>query len=117
MPRSARTLLLALVATLSLASAAQAEVRPGVQTVTEGSGQCTANFIFSDGSANYVGQSAHCASTSDSTSSNGGEAESLPLGTKVEIEDASSPGRFPVVGELVYSSWLAMKANGEPVAS
>src|SRR5688572_188703 len=51
------------VSCLSLASAASAEVRPGVQTITEGSGQCTANFVFSDGSNTYLGQSAHCAST------------------------------------------------------
>ena len=102
---------------LTLAAGASAEVRPGVQTITEGSGQCTANFIFSDGSSTYVGQSAHCASTSGSTSTNGCIAESLPLGTKVEIENASDPGSFPVVGELAYSSWLTMQDNGENSAS
>ena len=105
----------AVASCLSLASAAAAEVRPGVQTLTEGSGQCTANFVFSDGSSTYLGQAAHCASTGAATSTNGCEddAQSLPLGTKVEIEDASNPGTFPVVGELVYSSWIAMKGNGE----
>jgi hypothetical protein len=107
----------AVVSCLSLASAASAEVSPGVQTITEGSGQCTANFVFSDGGNTYLGQSAHCASTGAATSTNGCEADSLPLGTKVEIEDASNPGTFPVVGEIVYSSWLAMKANNEPVDS
>ena len=101
---------------LSLASAASAEVRPGVQTITEGSGQCTANFVFSDGANTYLGQSAHCASTGAATSTNGCVADSLPLGTKVEVEDASNPGTFPVVGELAYSSWHAMKANNEPEA-
>ena len=99
---------------LSLAAAASAEVRPGVQTITEGSGQCTANFVFSDGTNTYLGQSAHCAGTGPATSTNGCIAESLPLGTKVEIEDASNPGTFPVVGEMVYSSWHAVKANNEP---
>lgn len=102
---------------LSLVSAAEARVAPGVQTVTEGSGQCTANFVFSDGTNKYLGQSAHCASTGAATSTNGCEAESLPLGTKVEIEDADNPGTFPVVGEIVYSSWLAMQRNGENVDS
>jgi hypothetical protein len=102
---------------LSLSVAAQAEVRPGVQTVTEGSGQCTANFVFSDGADTYLGQAAHCASTGAQTDTNGCEAASLPLGTRVEIEDASAPGTFPVVGTLAYSSWLTMQANGEDPAS
>src|SRR5829696_5358099 len=100
---------------LSLAAGASAEVRPGVQTITEGSGQCTANFVFSDGTNTYLGQAAHCASTGAATDTNGCIAQSLPLGTKVEVEDASNPGTFPVVGELVYSSWHAVKANGEDV--
>jgi hypothetical protein len=107
----------AAVSCLSLASAASAKVTPGVQTITAGSGQCTANFVFSDGGNTYLGQSAHCASTGAATSTNGCEAESLPLGTRVEVEDADNPGTFPVVGEIVYSSWLAMKANNEPVDS
>jgi hypothetical protein len=108
---------LAAAACLSVASASQAAVSPGVQTVTQGSGQCTANFVFSDGATTYLGQSAHCAGTGAATSTNGCEAESLPLGTKVEVEDAANPGTFPVVGELVYSSWHAMQANGEDPAS
>ena len=102
---------------LSLASAASAEVRPGVQTITEGSGQCTANFVYSDGTNTYLGQAAHCASTGAATDTNGCVAESLPLGTKVEIEDASNPGEFPVVGTLAYSSWLTMQSKGENVDS
>jgi hypothetical protein len=107
----------AVASCLSLASVASAEVRPGVQTVTEGSGQCTANFVFSDGATTYLGQAAHCASTGAATDTNGCVAQSLPLGTKVEIEDASNPGEFPVVGELAYSSWLTMQSNGENVDS
>jgi hypothetical protein len=96
---------------LSLAGLASADVRPGVQTVTEGSGQCTANFVFTDGSNTYLGQAAHCASTGEATDTNGCEADSLPLGTKVEIEDASNPGTFPVVGTLAYSSWITMQSG------
>jgi hypothetical protein len=113
MKRLMAVTVVALAAALSLASAASAEVRPGVQTVTEGSGQCTANFVFSDGANTYLGQAAHCASTGEATDTNGCDAASLPLGTRVEIEDASNPGTFPVVGTLAYSSWLTMQAKGE----
>jgi hypothetical protein len=102
-----------LIACLSVASVASAEVRPGVQTVTEGGGQCTANFVFSDGSTRYLGIAAHCVGTGAATDTNGCDAGSLPLGTRIEIEDASNPGTFPVVGTLAYSSWLAMQQNGE----
>ena len=44
------------------APAATAPIHPGVQTVTEGSGQCTSNFIFTDGGDTYIGQAAHCSS-------------------------------------------------------
>ena len=49
MKRSLVALVAALMSTLAIASAAAADVRPGVQTITDGSGQCTGNFIFSDG--------------------------------------------------------------------
>lgn len=88
------------------APADTAAIHPGVMTYTAG-GQCTANFIYSDGTNVYIGQAAHCSSTSGSTSTNGCEAESLPLGTKVEIEGASQPGT------MVYNSWLTMQAVGE----
>jgi hypothetical protein len=117
MTRKLLALPAALLAALAFASVATADVRPGVQTITDGSGQCTGNFIFSDGSSTYLGQSAHCASTGASTDTNGCIAESLPLGTRVEIEDASNPGSFPVVGTLAYSSWITMKERGEDVNS
>lgn len=89
------------------ASAAEATVKPGVQTITEG-GQCTANFVYTDGTgAVYLGQSAHCAGTGEATQTNGCAAGSLPLGTQVTVRGASKPGT------LVYSSWLAMKKVGE----
>ena len=83
-----------------------ATVHPGVQTYTDG-GQCTANFIFQNGTDVYIGQAAHCARTGGATDTNGCEAGSLPLGTDVEINGASRPGK------LAYSSWLAMQANNE----
>ena len=89
------------------APAATAPIHPGVQTVTEGSGQCTSNFIFTNGGDTFIGQAAHCSSTGAATDTNGCVAESLPLGTKVDIDGASAQGT------MVYNSWLTMQQNGE----
>jgi hypothetical protein len=91
----------------SFAPAATATVKPGVQTYTEGAGQCTANFVFSDGTRVFIGQAAHCAGTGAATDTNGCDAGSLPLGTPVEVTGATKPGK------LVYSSWIAMQQAGE----
>jgi hypothetical protein len=88
------------------APADQATIHPGVQTITEG-GQCTSNFVYQDASNVYLGQAAHCSSTGAATETDGCLAESLPLGTPVEIDGATQPGT------LVYSSWNEMQANGE----
>jgi hypothetical protein len=88
------------------APASSATIHPGVQLVTAGA-QCTANFIYQDGSDVYIGQAAHCSGTGAATDTNGCTAASLPLGTPVEIEGASNPGT------LVYNSWLTMQGNGE----
>ena len=88
------------------APASSATIYPGVQTYTQGA-QCTANFIYQNGTDVYIGQSAHCAGTGAATETNGCEAQSLPLGTPVEITGASRPG------VLAYSSWLTMQGNGE----
>ncbi len=88
------------------APAATATIHPGVQTFT-GSGQCTANFVFTDGSEVYLGQAAHCAGTGGPTATNGCDSGSLPLGTPVTVWGATRPG------VLVYSSWLAMQELGE----
>ena len=95
------------VAEPAWAPAASAKIRPGNQTITDG-GQCTSTFVFYDAANGvYIGHAAHCAGTGGATETNGCDSGSLPLGTPVEIEDASRPGT------LVYSSWLAMQANGE----
>ena len=88
------------------APASSATIHPGVQTYTQGA-QCTANFIFQNGSDVYIGQAAHCAGTGAATETDGCLAQSLPLGTPVEIDGASRPG------VLAYSSWLTMQGNGE----
>lgn len=88
------------------APADEATIHPGVQTYTAGA-QCTANFVFTDGTDILIGQAAHCAGTGGATDTNGCDAGSLPLGTEVEIDGASQPGT------LVYSSWIAMQQAGE----
>ena len=104
-------LILGLVAVADRAPAAPATIHPGVSTSTvdaEGDGaQCTANFVFSDGTDLYLGQAAHCAGLGAPTDTNGCKVQSLPLGTKVLVEGARHPGR------LVYSSWIAMQRAGE----
>ena len=91
--------------------AGSADVRPGSMTFTDGA-QCTSNFVFYDATNKlYIGQAAHCSGTDGSTATNGCEAGSLPLGTKVEIEGASQPGT------LVYNSWLTMQQKNETDAN
>lgn len=99
------------------APAATAAITPGVQTNTAGSGQCTANFVYTDGAGNvYLGQAAHCASTGAATDTDGCLAQSLPLGTRVTFNrngSLLSSGTQVGAGTLVYSSWLTMQARGE----
>ncbi len=87
------------------APAATAPIHPGVQTFTAGA-QCTANFIFTDGTTVYIGQAAHCAGTGTATETDGCTSSSLPLGTPVEVTGATRPGT------LVYSSWRSMQQQG-----
>lgn len=88
------------------ATAAAGDITPGVMTYTDGA-QCTANFVFSDGTDTFIGQAAHCSGLGAATDTNGCDAESLPLGTEVEVGGASQPGT------LVYNSWLTMQKVGE----
>src|SRR5580765_8094086 len=88
------------------ATAATNGIHPGDMTFTNG-GQCTANFVFSDGANTYIGQAAHCSSNGSNTDTNGCTTQSLPLGTPVTILGANHPGT------LVYNSWLTMQAAHE----
>src|SRR5438552_10719043 len=88
------------------APAATAAIHPGVQTLTDGA-QCTANFVYSDGTNVYIGQAAHCSGTGGPTDTDGCSSGSLPLGTPVDVDGASKPGT------MVYNSWLSMQAAGE----
>jgi hypothetical protein len=99
------------------AAAASATVTPGVQTNTMGARQCTANYVFVDDAGNvYVGQAAHCAGTGEVNDPDGCTAGSLPLGTAVTFNRGGLPmfpGEVVGRGQLVYSSWLAMRQDGE----
>nr|MCW2728563.1 hypothetical protein [Aeromicrobium sp.] len=103
------------------APASSAGITPGVQTNTAGSGQCTANFVFTDIEGNvYVGQSAHCASTGEATDTDGCLAQSLPLGTRVTFNRSGSllsAGEQVGAGTLVYSSWVTMHQRDEQDAN
>lgn len=88
------------------APASTAKVHPGVQTFTQGA-QCTANFVFQEGSTVLIGQAAHCSGTGGQTETDGCTSGSLPLGTAVEVSGASKPG------SLAYNSWLTMQARNE----
>jgi hypothetical protein len=103
--------MLAVASTASAwAPASTAAIHPGVQTITAG-GQCTANFIFSDGTNTYIGQAAHCSGTGGNTATNGCTSGSLPTGTQVQVGGASKPGT------MVYNSWLTMQQLGETDAN
>jgi hypothetical protein len=114
----------AAVAAVSTPSGAQtawapadtATIHPGVQMYTEGA-QCTANFVYTDGAGDvYVGYAAHCAGLGAATDTNGCDAGSLPLGTKVEFVEGGSlltAGTTVGTGTLAYSSWLTMQESGE----
>jgi len=96
------------------APADTASIHPGIQMYTDGA-QCTGNFVFTDGAGSvYVGYAAHCAGTGAATDTNGCDADSLPLGTKVDFVEGGSllGGETVGTGTLAYSSWLAMKQAG-----
>jgi hypothetical protein len=119
----ASTAVVAAVSTAAPAGAAPtwapadtAEITPGVQMYTDGA-QCTGNFVFTDGAGNtYVGYAAHCAGTGAATDTNGCDAASLPLGTRVTFARGGSlvsGGTEVGQGTLAYSSWLTMQGRNE----
>lgn len=101
---------------IAWAPADTATITPGVQMYTDGA-QCTGNFVFTDAAANvYVGYAAHCAGTGEATETNGCDAGSLPLGTRVDFERNGglvNAGQSVGQGTLVYSSWLTMQQRDE----
>lgn len=88
------------------APASTASIHPGIQTRTDGA-QCTANFVFTRGTAVYIGQAAHCSGTGSSTDTNGCTAKSLPEGTPVDLGNG-------VTGTMEYNSWIRMQSGPRP---
>jgi len=78
--------------------------------------QCTGNFVFKDRHGRvYVGYAAHCAGTGAATDTNGCDARSRSLGTRVRFAaggSLASPGVTVGRGRLVYSSWKTMQRRG-----
>ncbi len=97
------------------APAATAKIHPGTMMYTSGA-QCTANFVYTDGAGStYVGYAAHCAGLGEATDTDGCQADSLPLGTRVTFNEGGSlinEGTVVGNGTLVYSSWLTMHQLG-----
>lgn len=113
----ARALTVSAKAAGSWAPVGKANITPGVQTYTDGAGQCTANFVFTDRRGRvYVGQAAHCATQGESSDTNGCKVKSLPTGTPVTFRSggsAVSDGETVGSGTLAYSSWITMRKAGE----
>src|SRR5438270_3595621 len=97
-------------AALTWAPSSTATIHPGVQMFTAGS-QCTAKFVYYDGTNVYVGQAAHCSGTGGNTETNGCTSGTLPVGTQVDVDGASKPG------VMVYNSWITMQRLGEKDAN
>ncbi|GAA0980058.1 hypothetical protein ENKNEFLB_03260 [Nocardioides aquaticus] len=97
-----------------------ARIHPGVQMYTRGA-QCTANFVFTDArDRTYVGYAAHCAGLGEATDTDGCQAESLPLGTRVSFTEGGSlvdGGTRVGRGTLAYSSWRTMDRIGTTAAN
>ena len=102
-------------ATPTWAPAGSAAITPGVQMYTAGA-QCTANFVYTDSSGSvYVGYAAHCAGLGEATDTDGCQADSLPLGTRVTFSRGGSlldEGTVVGHGTLAYSSWIRMHELG-----
>lgn len=92
--------------------ARHATITPGIQTITDGAGQCTTNFVFTDAAGDvYLGQAAHCARL-DEEGTNGCRTETRPLGTTVVFTTGATTfdvGDPIAEGRLVYSSWRTMQ--------
>jgi hypothetical protein len=92
----------------------RARITPGIQTITEGGGQCTTNFVFTDAHHDvYLGQAAHCARVEEGT--NDCRTDTRPLGTRVVFTTGATTfdvGERIAEGRLAYSSWRTMRRLG-----
>jgi hypothetical protein len=96
------------------APAAAAAIGPGVQLLipvnTRSSNVCTADFVFTAGSATFLGMAAHCAGTGSDDAGSGCEEPTLPVGTAVLIRRADGVTSHAT---MAYSSWVTMQQDGE----
>lgn len=94
--------------------ARNAAITPGIQTITDGGGQCTTNFVFTDARHRvYLGQAAHCARLEEGT--NDCRTPTQPLGTRVVFTTGATTydaGEPIAEGRLAYSSWRTMRRLG-----
>ena len=136
--------LLAFAVTLALPSASpsvgaasltsSATIHPGIQLlVPQGGGaagtqsfsQCTANFVYSNGGATFIGMAAHCAGTGSSSQT---DCTSPVLAPGVPVYIGEGPvydgstglqvgedTQGPEVGTMVYDSWYTMQHDGVPI--
>jgi hypothetical protein len=107
----AAVLLVVLGTPAAAAPPAEAAVGPGTPLLTPLGGRdataCTANFVFTDGEAVYLGSAAHCAAAGAATDVSGCTSPALPVGSTVLVGAAQLRGR------LAYSSWVTMQGRGE----
>jgi hypothetical protein len=104
-----------------------ATVHPGIELwidVPGGMNGCTANFVYTNGAATFIGMAAHCAGTGGDTDTACNspvlpEGAPVYLGEPVLWIDPSSGVSVsppltegPEIGTMVYNSWDAMQQEG-----
>lgn len=95
------------------APAATAPITPGV-TISGSNGECTANFVFWDGTYVYIGSAAHCGLTYWAVSGNGCDRRNSPFTSTVQIRGRDGT---LTTGSIVYNSWKTMQSTGETSAA
>ncbi|MGQ0574038.1 MAG: serine protease [Pseudonocardia sp.] len=89
-------------------------ITPGALMITsvspEATSACTAAFVFRNERATFLAYAAHCAIPVQDKKRSGCEYDTLPLGTRVEIQGTAGARAY---GSLAYSSWRTMREIGE----
>ena len=118
----------------SLLPGTGATVHPGIQLLipqgggtagTQSFAECTANFVYSNGSATFIGMAAHCAGTGSDTQT---DCTSPVLAPGVPVYIGEGPvyngptglqvgedTQGPEVGTMAYDSWYTMQHDGVPI--
>ena len=97
--------------------------QPGGAAGTTSYAECTANFVYTNGTSTFIGMAAHCAGTGTSAQTDC-TSPVLPDGTPVFIGEGpvyiDQNGNLslgedtagPEVGTMVYNSWVTMQNKG-----